>query len=266
MHQHATGPAATLEALLLALAASAMAVYVCGVVLARRRGRAWPLTRTVLWCAGIAVATASVTGPIAAAAHGSFVAHMTTHLLAGMIAPLLLVLAAPVTLALRTLAPAPARRVSRLLRSTPGRVVAHPLTALALSAGGLWIIYLTPVLAVMRESWLVHAAVHGHLLLAGYLFVAAVVGLDPRPHPTPRFVVAAILVVSIAAHGILAKHLYAHPPGGFAPADVQAGAQLMYYAGALVEAVVVVIFCAQWYRAADPRRHASAVGSPAAPP
>lgn len=126
------------------------------------------------------------------------------------------------------------------------------MTAALVSVGGLWLIYLGPVAEAMRQVPLVHVAVHGHLLLAGYLFTAAVIGLDPRPHPPPRPLVAVVLVLAIAAHGILAKHLNAHPPAGFA--EVLAGAQLMYYAGAWVEAVVVVIFCAQWYRATDPRR------------
>jgi putative membrane protein len=264
---HSPTDAPIVEVLVLLLAAGAVAVYFTGVIVAHRRGRGWPLWRALCWCAGIASATASVVGPLAAAAHDSFVAHMTAHLLAGMLAPLLLVVAAPVTLALRGLAPTPARRVSRLLRSIPARVVAHPITAAALSTGGLWAIYRSPILPAMQASPLVHVLVHGHLLLAGYLFTAAVIGVDPRPHPVPRPFVAAVLVLSMAAHGILAKHLYADPPAGFAVGDVREGAQLMYYAGAWLEAVVIVIFCAQWYRAEGAARRrrgarSSAIGMP----
>lgn len=252
MHSsHAANATAIVDVLLSALAAAAVGAYLVGVTISRRKGRDWPLHRTTLWCAGIAVATASVVGPLAAAAHESFFAHMTAHLAAGMIAPVLLVLAAPVTLALRALHPTPARRLSRVLASRPARLVAHPATAAVLSAGGLWLIYLTPAIDAMRASPLVHVAVHGHLLLAGYLFTAAVIGLDPRPHRSSRALVAAVLVLAIAAHGILAKHLYANPPAGYD--DVREGAQLMYYAGAWAEAVVIVIFCARWYREADPR-------------
>lgn len=264
MHAHAGAAPPILDILVVLLAGTMVGAYLGGVVISRRRGRSWPPARTVLWCAGIAAGAASVTGPVAAAAHESFVAHMTAHLLAGMIAPLLLVLAAPVTLALRALAPTPARRVSRLLRSAPGRVMAHPLTALVMSAAGLWLIYLSPLIDAMRDAPLVHVVVHGHLVAAGALFAGAVIGLDPRPHRTSRFVVAAVIVASVAAHAILAKHLYAHPPTGFAVADVQAGAQLMYYAGALIEAAMIVIFCAQWYRAADPQRRPGGAGSRAA--
>jgi putative membrane protein len=251
MHEHGDGLSP--DALLLTLAGGAVLVYVIGVRMGARRGRTWPASRILLWVAGIGVAAASVVGPLAEAAHTGFVAHMWAHLLGGMVAPLLLVLAAPVTLALRSLAPTPARRLSRILHTAPARVVAHPVTAAVLSAGGLWAIYLTPFFASMRGVPLVHVLVHAHLLVAGYLFTAAIIGLDPAPHPPPRALVATVLVLAIASHGILAKYLYAHPPAGAGVGDVQQGAQLMYYGGAWVEAVLIVIFCARWYRAAGRR-------------
>lgn len=242
-----------LDLALWALAAIAVWSYAGAVIASRRRGRTWPLPRLLAWCAGVGAALASVTGPLAEAAHSSFVAHMTAHLVGGMLAPLLLVLAAPVTLALRTLAVTPARRVSRMLRSAPVRWVSHPIVAAALSVGGLWIIYLTPAFAFMQSGPLGHVVVHAHLLLAGYVFTASVIGLDPSPHAPPRAVTATALVLAMAGHGMLAKHLYANPPAGFALADVQSGAQLMYYGGAWIEAAIIVVFCARWYRAAGRR-------------
>ncbi|MDL5351310.1 cytochrome c oxidase assembly protein [Microbacterium sp. zg-YB36] len=251
---HSHGGGFSLDLLVLAVAAVAIAMYVGGVLGSRRRGRDWPVSRTILWCAGVAAGAAAAAGPLAAAAHESFTAHMWAHLLGGMIAPLLLVLAAPVTLALRSLEVTPARRLSRLLRSAPARFVSHPVTAAVLSAGGLWLIYLTPVFDAMRTQPLVHVLVHAHLVAAGCLFLSAVIGLDPRPHAPSRVLTAVALIATIAAHGILAKYLYAHPPAGLDPVDVRAGAELMYYAGAWVEAATIVILCAQWYRSAAPAR------------
>lgn len=266
---HAHGPSATIDLLVLAtvaVAVLAVGLYIVGAVLSARRGRPWPLSRVVLWSAGVACGAASAVGPLAVAAHTDFVAHMGTHLLGGMLAPLLLVLSAPVTLALRTLAVVPARRVSRLLRSLPMRVLAHPVTAGALSAGGLWLIYLSPVFEAMQSSALVHVVVHGHLLFAGFLFTAAVIGVDPSPHRPRRVLVAIVLVVVMASHGVLAKWLYANPPTSVSVVDAQQGAQFMYYAGALIEGAIIVIFCAQWYRAAG-RRLATAlpVAAPSPP-
>ncbi|WP_309068790.1 cytochrome c oxidase assembly protein, partial [Microbacterium sp.] len=104
MHGHGGGGGAgTLDLVLLGLAVLAVVVYASGMVTSRRQGRAWSTDRLGLWTVGIAAATATVVGDLAEKAHDDFVAHMGAHLAAGMLAPLLLVLAAPVTLALRTL-------------------------------------------------------------------------------------------------------------------------------------------------------------------
>ncbi len=263
------------DAVLVVIGGIAVVAYAAGVLGSRKRGRPWPLHRLGLWITGIALATGSVVGPLAAAAHEDFVAHTWTHLLGGMLAPLLLVLAAPVTLALRTLDVTPARRLSRLLRSAPVRFLAHPITAGTLSAGGLWLVYRSPpIFESMVGQPVMHLIVQAHLLFAGYLFTAAIIGLDPRPHAPRRVMAAVVLVAAIASHAILAKVLYAHPPSVLPASEVREGAQLMYYLGGWIEAAVIVVFCLQWYRAtvpaADRRRPAkasprlaAALGSPA---
>jgi putative membrane protein len=249
---HAHGSGSSLDMILFVVAGIAIGGYVVGILGSRARGRPWPLHRAILWFGGVVLATATLVGPLARAAHGDFVAHTWAHLLGGMLAPVLLVLAAPGTLALRTLAVTPARRLSRLLRSGPVRFIAHPVTATIISAGGLWLLYLSPVYGWMQADPLLHLGVQVHLLLVGCLFTAAVIGIDPRPHPSPRALVAALLVAAVASHGILAKHLYAHPPSSVTASTAAEGAQVMYYAGAWIEAAIIVVFCAQWYRAARP--------------
>ena len=82
----------------------ALLVYLIGVRRHRQRCRGrWPLPRTAAWVAGLACLSAAWLGPLASAARADFTAHMAVHLLLGMIGPLLLVTAAPVTLALRAL-------------------------------------------------------------------------------------------------------------------------------------------------------------------
>lgn len=263
-HAHGGGGAATLDLLLLGLAALAIAAYASGMVTTRRRGRSWSTDRLGLWTLGIVAATATVVGPMADAARGDFVRHMAAHLSVGMLAPLLLVLAAPVTLALRTLHVTPARRISRLLRSAPARVITHPVTAGLLSAGGLWVIYLTPVFETMQAIPLLHVLVQGHLLVSGYLFTAAIIGQDPSPHAPRQVLRAVMLVLTMASHAVLAKQLYAHPPAGVPASEAQDGALLMYYGGAAIEVAIVIIFCARWYRAAGRRLSRRAAGAPRA--
>ncbi|GAB77560.1 putative membrane protein [Austwickia chelonae] len=209
-------------------------------VRASRRRLPWPVRRICCWYLGLFCVTASTTGPLATAAHGGFTAHMLTHLLLGMIGPVFLVWGAPVTLLLRSLPASGARLFTHFLRSPPVRVLTHPVTAAVLNGGGLWILYVTDLYLVMHTSIVVHAVVHGHVLVAGYVFTASLVGVDPMPHRPSFRLCATTLVVFVAAHSILAKWLYAHPPAGVGVHDGHVGAQLMYYGGDLVDVTLIV--------------------------
>jgi putative membrane protein len=245
-HLHSGGLA---SGLVLALpVALAMALYLGAVTAQARRGTPWPWHRTVFWTIGVTAAASGFVGPMADAAHRSFLGHMLTHLVVGMAAPVLLVLAAPVTLALRAMDIVPARRLARLLNSAPLRVLTNPVVAAALNVGGLWMLYRTPLFAATQTNTLLHGAVMAHVFLAGYLFTAAIIPVDPAPHRASFPVRTAVLVLALAAHEILAKSVYAHPPVGVAPTDAEAGALVMYYAGDAIDVLIIALLFAQWYR------------------
>ena len=238
-----------LAALVLGLGA---VVYAAGWWASRHRGR-WPIHRTVLWYTGLFCAGAGLVGPIAEAARTSFSAHMVGHLLLGMVAPLCLVLSAPVTLALRALPVVHARALSRVLRTVLVRGLTHPMVAVVLNVGGLWALYTTDLYGMMHTSVWLYALVHAHVFLAGYLFTAAMVGIDPNPHRSSFALRTAALIGFLTAHSILAKWLYGHPPAGVDFADARIGTQIMYYGGDAVDVTLIVVFCAQWYTATRPR-------------
>jgi putative membrane protein len=239
-----TAAAGVFGALLLIAAAG----YAAGIVAARRRQRSWPAGRTACWFTGLTAATAAWLGP---AAGPGFVAHMGGHLLLGMVAPLLLVLAAPGTLALRALPVRHARRLSRVLATPVLRFVVHPVTAVALDAGGLWLLYTTRLYPAMMQSPPIHLLVRVHVLAAGLLLANAVAGVDPVAHRPGRPVRAVSLLAFLAAHAILAKYLYVHPPAGVSASAAHTGAELMYYGGDVADLALVTVFCWQWY---DPAR------------
>lgn len=117
----------------------------------------------------------------------------------------------------------------------------------------------------MHGSVLVHAAVHVHVFLAGYVVTASILAVDPDPHRAPLVVRAAVLVTFIAAHSVLAKwRPYAHPPAGVEEVDAEAGAQLMYDAGDVVDVTLVALLLAGWYTTARPRETVLASSRPAA--
>ena len=231
----------------LALLAAA-GVYATAVVLSRNRS-AWPGHRSLLWYLGLLCAGAALVGPVGEAARASFTGHMVAHLLLGMLAPLLLVLGAPVSLLLRALPVTVARRLTRILRLLPVRALTNPVVAGTLNAGGLWVLYATDLYPAVHTSVLLHGVVHAHILLAGYVFTAALIGVDPDPHQASVPVRSAVLVLFIAAHSVLAKWLYVHPPVGVGTGDGRTGAQLMYYGGDAVDVTLIALLLLGWYRA-----------------
>ena len=172
---------------------------------------------------------------------------LLSHLLLGMIGPLLLVLAAPVTLALRTLPVRGARVLVRLLDTWPVRFLVHPVTAATLNLGGLWLLYTTTLYSQTLSSPVAHGLVHVHVLLSGYLFAAAIVGIDPDRHRRSLLGRVVVLVSFMAGHSILAKFIYANPPVGVDAAQAELGAMVMYYGGDVVDLVLLVILGHRWY-------------------
>ena len=248
MHDHGGGSA---ESLFFIPAVAALVAYWAGA-LSPRSGH-WPWYRTACFTLGVAAVLVTVLNPLAGLAHRDFAVLSLTHLLAGMLSPLLLVLSRPFTLALRTLDVFPARRLSRLLRSRFIRFLAFPVTAAVLNTGGMILMFRTRLLQGMQESMPVHWLVTFHLLAAGYLFTAAIIGRDPSPHRAGYRLRAVVLILSIAAHNILAKSIYADPPAGVPAAAAEQGALVMYYGGGVLELVLIVLLCRQWFQWSRPR-------------
>lgn len=253
MHGHeAAGPHPAQWLALLAVSAAVLA-YLAGVLRLWTRGTTWPLSRLLCWLGGWTGVAVVLAGPLAERAHHDFAVHMAAHVMLGMLAPLLLVSAAPVTLLLRALPVARARPLGRALSSRPVAVIAHPLTAALLNLGGLWLLYRTGLYAAtMADPW-THLAVGVHVVAAGFLFTHAVLGgPDPAPHRAPAALRAATLVAAVAAHNVLAKLLYADPPTGVPAEQAEQASQLMYYGGAPVEIALIILLCRSWTAVRDP--------------
>lgn len=211
-----------------------------------------PLRRVAAWLSGCVIAVIALVGPLADSGFAGFAGHMTAHVMIGMVAPLLLVLGAPVTLALRTLDTVPARRISRILRSRPVRVLSMPAVAATLNIGSMAVLYFTPLHSVIDVP-LFHIVLMVHFLLLGTLFTASIISIDPNPHRASIRTRLIVLVLALAAHGILAKLLYAYPLAGLDRADAELGAQVMFYSGDLVDLALMALLLAEWYRVSGRR-------------
>lgn len=250
--QHAAHPAhdawnGTSLAWLVLLGACAV-TYLAAALRERRAGR-WSGWRIAGFLCGVTLVAAASAGPIAARAHHDLRWHMVGHVLLGMLAPLGLVLAAPVTLLLRTLPHQAARRLARWLRSAPLHVLGHPFTAAVLDVGGMYLLYAAPLYALMLHSRVVHDLVHLHFLLAGCLFTWSIAGPDPAPRRPSRTIRLAALFIGMGSHALLAKLMYARGWPRGTPhdlAEIQQAAQWMYYGGDLTEVLLAAALFASW--------------------
>ncbi|MFJ9442858.1 cytochrome c oxidase assembly protein [Kitasatospora sp. NPDC101235] len=217
---------------------------------ARRRNPAlgWSRWRTRWFLTGTALLGAALLPPVAPFAHHDFRGHIAQHMLIGMYAPVALVLAAPTTLLLRTLPAARGRQLTALLHSPPARVIAHPATALALSAGSLAVLYFTPLYNATTSSPAAHWLLHAHFLLSGCLFAYVIAGPDPAPARPGERARLVYLGAAVAVHAVVSQLMY----GGFwvdihAPVDqVQTGAEIMYYGGDIAELLLALALVAAW--------------------
>lgn len=231
--------------------------YLFAVYVSNRKFKKWPFYRTILFILGIISALIAVTGPIARLAHHDFGVHMITHLLLGMLAPLLIVLSTPMTIFLRALSTQHARKVTTFLKRRPIQWLHHPIITSILNMGGLWLLYTTNLYTTMHESTLLFLFIHIHVFLAGYLFTISIIYMDPIPLRHSFMYRSIILIIALASHAILAKFIYAYPPDGVPPNKAELGGMLMYYGGDAVDLIIIIILCHQWFKATKPRYNQS---------
>lgn len=212
---------------------------------------AWPKSRSILWIVGMLCLLVSVIGPIAKLSHHLFVFHMLMHLLLGMVAPFLIALSRPITLLLTSLKTQHARRVTRLLRSPPVRLLTHPISTLLLNIGGLWILYNSTVFNFIHENIFLLFLVHIHLFFAGYIFTISIIAIEPISHKYSYLFRSIVIILALAGHDILAKYLFAYSLDNFAFNDVRLGAVLMYYGGDFVDLLLITALCYFWYHSAN---------------
>jgi putative membrane protein len=234
---------------------AACAAYLSAAARLRRRGDDWPWRRDCTFVAGGAVLVWGWCGWVPG---GPFTAHSVRHLLVAMAGPVLLVVARPLTLALRALPPGgPRRGVLRAAHSAPVRWLLCPPVAAVVDIGGLWLLYRTELLSHAHHHPALSGAVDLHMPAAGLLFSFAVCQMDPVRRGWGLPLRAATLLAAGAAHAVLAKSLYATGPPGtrFEAHDLRLGAQVMYYGGDAVDVALALVLAVQWY-AATGRRHA----------
>ncbi|OBK97995.1 copper resistance protein CopD [Mycobacterium sp. 1245499.0] len=183
------------------------ALYVAALVRLRRRGDHWPPGRTSSWLLGCAVLLFATSSGVGRYMPAMFSMHMVVHMCLSMLIPILLVLGAPVTLALRALPAAgrddpPGMREWLLaaLHSRFSRFLTNPVVATVLFIAGFYGLYLSNLFDVTASSHAGHLAMNVHFLVSGYLFYWVVIGVDPTPRPIPPLAKVAVVFASLPLH------------------------------------------------------------------
>lgn len=240
MHSHG-GMLGTFTLIALTVAG---AVYIVGAAGQRRRGHAaWPLARTVSWIAGLLAVAAVLVGPLGHAGGHDLTTHVLGHVVIGMVAPVLLVLGSPVTLARRTLEPVPLQRLGRLAGNPLTRALAFPVVAAVLAVGGSWLLYTGTTAADSTRDPALHSVVMIGFLLAGLLLTAGVVGVSAGIRRTPRWLRVAVVVLSTAVLCVEAALMGATGVPGI-PADQVPSASAALWIGAVLYAVALGVVIA----------------------
>ncbi|OBH97356.1 cytochrome c oxidase assembly protein [Mycobacterium sp. E2733] len=248
------------------------ALYVAAVVRLRRRGDAWPPGRTAAWllgCFALLFVTSSGVGRYMPA---MFSVHMVAHMGLSMLVPILLVLGAPVSLALRALPAAgrddpPGMREWLLaaLHSRYSRFVTNPVVATVLFVAGFYGLYLSNLFDTAVSSHAGHLAMNLHFLISGYLFYWIVIGVDPTPRPIPPLAKVGVVFASLPLHAFFGVVLmgtrrvlgadYYRSLGLTWHTDLlgdqRLGGGIAWAAGELPLVIVMLALLVQWARSDD---------------
>jgi cytochrome c oxidase assembly factor CtaG/putative copper export protein len=257
-----------LDLLWLLVALFAIAAYLIGVRRLAKRGDSWPIARTLSWVAGMLLLILVTSGSLNRYQEYLFSVHMVAHMVLTMAVPVLLVPGAPVTLLMR--ASQKRSDQSRGVREwvlwavhTKYAVfIAHPIVAAVNFAASLVVFYFTPLFEWATREHIGHQWMVMHFLITGYLFVQALIGIDPGPTRLAYPLRIVMLIAVMAFHaffglalmggsGLLLPDWYGAMgrSWGLPPLeDQQSGGAIAWGIGEIPTIILTIIVSVQWFR------------------
>ena len=266
---HAVGPGTSAAGISAALALAAFVGAGTAYELGRRRIRRRPGTErfastsqvVAFWC-GVALALVAVASPVDALGDDLFSMHMVQHLLLGLVAPLLIVLGAPVRVMTHAL---PRRRriqVSRVGHRVTRRTglrraaVATGILAVAVHVGTFYLWHVPAAYDLAERHEVVHAVEHATMLLAGLALWWVVLGVRWQNRSglavlylflagLPMGALAALL--TLAPEPLYSAHLATTAEWGLTPLeDQQLAGAIMWVPGGLVYLATATVVFVGW--------------------
>ncbi|MFG3531847.1 cytochrome c oxidase assembly protein [Streptomyces sp. NPDC047917] len=242
-------------------------LYAYAVLRLRRRGDNWPAGRIVFFVVGVLSIALVMCTKLNDYGMVMFSVHMVQHMVISMLSPILLLLGAPVTLALRALPVAgrgrtgPRELLLKLLHSRYMKIITHPVFTIPLFIASLYGLYFTPLFDFLMGSKTGHIAMMVHFLAVGLVFFWPIMGVDPGPH-RPGYVMRMLeLFAGMPFHAFFGIALmmattpmvetYENPPAslGIDALSDQGWAGGIAWAFSEIPSVLVLIALVfQWYR------------------
>ncbi len=243
--------------------------YLLAVMRLRRRGDAWPPGRTVAWLIGSAALLFTSSSGVKAYGSAMFSVHMGEHMALNMFIPVLLVLGAPATLALRALPaapggsrPGPREWLLTVLQSKITGFVSHPIVAFVMFVASLYLVYFTPLFGTLARYHWGHELMSVHFLITGYLFYWAIIGIDPGPRRLPFLARLGLLfavmpfhaffgIATMSMESIIGGTFYGHlqlPWLQSLNRDQWLGGAIAWGASEVPILIVVIALITQWAR------------------
>jgi cytochrome c oxidase assembly factor CtaG len=184
------------------------AFYGYGVRRAALRRRAPKPAAVAAFALGLAVTGGVLCGPMDDLSDASLSWHMVQHLaLAFIVAPLLL-LGAPIRLALAAFPAGGATRLARWLGSPAVRAVTHPACALLQFTAVLYAVHFSPLYEAALEHEPIHAFEHVVLLASALVFWTPILAVAPAPHAPAHAVRLLMLFLALPMSAFLGFILY----------------------------------------------------------
>ncbi|WP_156723633.1 cytochrome c oxidase assembly protein [Streptomyces apocyni] len=248
----------------------ALGLYGWGVARLVRRGDAWQAGRTVAFVLGVLSIALVMCTKLNDYGMVMFSVHMVQHMVISMLSPILLLLGAPMTLALRALPVAgrgrkgPRELLLKVLHSRYMRVVTHPAFTLPMFIASLYGLYFTPLFDFLMESKTGHTFMMVHFLMVGVVFFWPIMGVDPGPR-RPGYVMRMLeLFAGMPFHAFFGIALmmasqpmigtYMSPPASLgidALSDQEAAGGIAWAFSEIPSVVVLIALLFQWRRSEE---------------
>lgn len=243
-----------------------LALYVWGVVRLKRRGDAWSVWRTVSYIAGVLSIGLMMCTGLNDYGMVMFSVHMVQHMVISMLSPILILLGAPMTLALRALPVAgkgrkgPRELLLALLHSRYMRIITHPAFTIPLFIASLYALYFTPIFDFLMGSRTGHIAMMVHFLAVGVVFFWPIIGVDPGPQRPGYLMRMLELFAGMPFHAFFGIALmmasapmvetFKNPPASLgidALSDQNAAGGIAWAFSEIPSVLVLIVLLFQWY-------------------